>query len=608
MELLISAGVRASVLLALGLGLSALLARRSAAERRAVLVATAAAVLLMPVLLLTLPERPVVPLSPPAAGRLVAEALSLEPPSVSPPALAAPRAVHPVGRSLAETIALAWAAGAALALLRLAVGLARARALLRRARPLRPGVAESDELVGPLVGGWLRPLIVLPLAAREWTAERTQLVLSHELAHVRRRDGLALLVAELAGAVYWCQPLAWLLVARLRRECELAADEDVVAGGARASRYAEHLLAIARAARVRPTTFAMASRPSELARRIELLLSRDALPARPRLGRCLGLGAFGLSAIALIACAEVRPKPRSPASAPTPASAASAPELDPDIQALLEREAERARSEWQALRTALVVVSPGNGAVLGLSDDRAGLPIQPASTLKPLTVALALDAGSASAEQKFDCGSGRRAYGSEELYDARPYGMLSVAEIVQVSSNVGVSRIFDRLGAEAFEHGLGRFHIEAPPGLADSPLEGAMAAIGHRVQTTPLSLALAYAALANDGLYSGHGAGRAEGERVVRPETARAMTAILEGAVSAPRATGRAAQIPGVRVAGKTGTSDGAHHVASFVGYLPADAPRYVIYVGIESPIAGATGGTAAAPVFARLGQQLLVR
>jgi cell division protein FtsI (penicillin-binding protein 3) len=82
---------------------------------------------------------------------------------------------------------------------------------------------------------------------------------------------------------------------------------------------------------------------------------------------------------------------------------------------------------------------------------------------------------------------------------------------------------------------------------------------------------------------------------------------MLEAAVSGERATGKAAQLPGVRVAGKTGTSDDAGAVqASFVGWLPAEAPRFIVYVGIQSAAAEATGAHAAAPAFARLGQQLL--
>ena len=99
-------------------------------------------------------------------------------------------------------------------------------------------------------------------------------------------------------------------------------------------------------------------------------------------------------------------------------------------------------------------------------------------------------------------------------------------------------------------------------------------------------------------------------ERVISANTAREVRSMLEGAVSAERATGKAASVPGVRVGGKTGTSDDpdcetcAHSpgtFASFVGIVPIDSPRWVIYVGVGEPSQPGSGGTIAAPAFARI-------
>ena len=421
-------------------------------------------------------------------------------------------------------------------------------------------------------------------------------MLAHEFSHVRRRDGLALLVGELARVLYWFHPLAWLSLTRLRRESELAADEDVIAGGVRASAYAEHLLAVARTLVPRTDGVAMAGRPSELARRIELLVSRERLPARPSARTTLSICVAAALLVGFVACADA-------AKAPVPNNRApKVPSTHAGVQTIVEREAERARAEWRASRIAIVVLDPHSGEVRGLFDDGEGRPIRPASTLKPLTIALALDAGRITPEQRFDCGNGQRLYGAETLRDANPYGLLSVSEILAVSSNVGTSRVFDALGAPGLRDGLGRFGLAAPADIDAGTFRGAAAAIGHRLRTTPLALATAYAALANGGLRPSPGN---LGERLIAENTANSLRTMLEGAVSSERATGKAAQIPGLRVAGKTGTSDGEQVLASFAGFLPAEAPRFVIYVGIEGADRNASGATAAAPVFARIGRQL---
>jgi cell division protein FtsI (penicillin-binding protein 3) len=100
-------------------------------------------------------------------------------------------------------------------------------------------------------------------------------------------------------------------------------------------------------------------------------------------------------------------------------------------------------------------------------------------------------------------------------------------------------------------------------------------------------------------------------ERVVSLETAGAVMSMLERAVNGANATGKAARVPGVRVAGKTGTSalhepEGSQVYASFIGIVPVDAPRYVILVGAMDPAEGGWGGTVAAPAFARIATRAL--
>jgi hypothetical protein len=492
----------------------------------------------------------------------------------------------------------------------------RLRASAEQARPARPGVRVSAEVDAPVVVGVLRPLVLLPVASRKWSEERTHAVLLHEFSHVRRRDGLALFVSQLSCVLYWFQPLAWLARARLRRECELAADETVIAAGLRPSSYAQHLLEIARGA-VPIGGIAMAARPSELARRIQVLVGRERLPAPFTRAHALLLGSASVVVLACVACVGAEtPAGAKPALASTtmqPASGAPNKGVDARLQAIADDEARHVHSEWGAERVAILVLDPHTGTLLASSDDAPGKPILPASTLKPITIATALDADLITAEQRFDCGNGMRNYGSVVLRDWAPYGSLSTSEILTLSSNIGVSRIFDVLGGERLGDGLRRFRVGAPAEIPSGTMKGAVISIGEGSTTTPLALAAAYGVFANDGLLATPE--NTVGERVIKVSTAKTLRTMLEDAVSGERATGKSATVPGTRVGGKTGTSDdsdcescpqGHGTFVHFAGIVPIEAPRWVIYVGVGKPNREGSGGTIAAPVFSRVATRAL--
>ncbi len=144
-------------------------------------------------------------------------------------------------------------------------------------------------------------------------------------------------------------------------------------------------------------------------------------------------------------------------------------------------------------------------------------------------------------------------------------------------------------------------------------MKGAIIALGEGSTTTPFALASAYGVFANDGLLATGGS--AQPERVIKASTAKTVRAMLEGAVDSERATGKAAAVAGARVGGKTGTSDdpdcascvqGSGTFASFVGIVPIDAPRWVIYVGVGKPNKEGSGGTIAAPAFSRVATRAL--
>jgi beta-lactamase regulating signal transducer with metallopeptidase domain/tetratricopeptide (TPR) repeat protein len=144
---------------------------------------------------------------------------------------------------------------------------------LRLRREVR--LLRSPAISVPVVWGFFRPILLLPLSSTEWSSERLRVVLMHELAHVTRCDGVTLLLSRAAVAIFWFHPLMWSLERASRRECERACDDLVLAAGTKASEYAEHLLSIARALPhfdpFRSVTLAM-SRRSQLEGRLLSIL------------------------------------------------------------------------------------------------------------------------------------------------------------------------------------------------------------------------------------------------------------------------------------------------------------------------------------------------
>jgi len=150
---------------------------------------------------------------------------------------------------------LAWALGAGLFLLRLLIGVSRSWWVAHYAPPVavdgvgRVEIRESRWVRVPVITGLMRPAIILPLEAREWPGERVRVAVLHELAHWQRHDCRTRILEELVRSLYWFQPLVWYAVRQCRFEAERASDDMVLVAGTRASEYAGHLLAVARALR-----------------------------------------------------------------------------------------------------------------------------------------------------------------------------------------------------------------------------------------------------------------------------------------------------------------------------------------------------------------------
>ena len=269
---------------------------------------------------------------------------------------------------------------------------------------------------------------------------------------------------------------------------------------------------------------------------------------------------------------------------------------------------------------------------------------EPGSTLKALFAAAALDSHVVTAEEKIYCERGRYQIGRRTIHDHHPYEWLSFAEVIKHSSNIGVAKVAERLGQEAYSRYLRAFGLGQTTGI-DLPAESsgllpqakkwaritmATTSFGHGIAVTPLQLASVFATLANDGIlmrpYVVQEIRNRAGEvvkvnspqpvwRAVQADTAKQTVHMLEGVVekdgTAPRA-----RIAGFRVAGKTGTAQkinaqgkysNTDYIASFVGIVPADAPRFVIAVSIDEPTEnGHYGGQVAAPVFQEIATHAL--
>jgi beta-lactamase regulating signal transducer with metallopeptidase domain/Leucine-rich repeat (LRR) protein len=347
MGFLVDAALKGALVYAAGAALVVLLHRRTAATRHLTWSLTVAGVLGVPVLSACLPAR-VLPLAVRRGGAVAVRDAGARTGSAGPqaqrtvsgPAFALPledsrasgfRFEAPDGvRRLASNPAPAprvvpegrwafwvWAAGAVLFLLPTAAGLLSLWRLGRSSSPVPDGPAQRRlaELAGtlgvkrpvrlvqnpqramPMTWGLWRPYILLPAASESWTAERLEMVLMHELGHVRRGDFATGLLGRLACALHWFNPLAWIARARLRVEQEKACDDLALGQGLDPLDYADHLLEVVtlgvERAGGRSLASAMAS-PREIERRLRSILD----PARPRAARPPARRQVALAALA----------------------------------------------------------------------------------------------------------------------------------------------------------------------------------------------------------------------------------------------------------------------------------------------------------------------
>ncbi len=288
-------------------------APRRAAATPAVERARAAGVPASPEILrqlaLAVPEKTVLA---PEQDTLVPASAPIAPPVPAPARKPKPAPWLELGLAL-------WTAGALAVGARLFVGWSRVRRIGREARPIHDlewieerdaaarrlalsrnvEIVESAAVPVAMTSGLLRPLLLIGRAARQWAVERRRVVLLHELAHVKRSDWPALIVAELALAAYWFHPLAWWLNRRVRRDAETACDDLVIASGTKPSVYAGHLLGIFRSlgSPAHPTPALAIVRPHHFEERLRTILDPRATHGGESRGQAF-LGAVVLAGAA----------------------------------------------------------------------------------------------------------------------------------------------------------------------------------------------------------------------------------------------------------------------------------------------------------------------
>lgn len=388
-----------------------------------------------------------------------------------------------------------------------------------------------------------------------------------------------------------------------------------------------------------------------------LVLPLSALRAGPRAGAAAPPSEARDSGAAAAVVAQVKDEVRrffAHGGRPLPAGHRIELTLRPEVQAIVEEELDAAAAAQRPRGVSALVLDPRSGEILALSGRAAGgvkaplLSVQAAydtgSTMKPLTVAAALSRGAIRPDQTFFCENGRYAVNGAMMHDAAPHGDLRVDQILAVSSNIGAAKIYQALGKAALGGWLGRLRFGQAPELpllgiaAGSPVDdrrwtevqAASIAAGEGLSASPLQLAAAFAVVAGDGRYrtpvlvrSVRGAAGevlyqppTAAERVVEPAIAAEVRRLLLEVVQGAAGTGRLAAIPGVQVAGKTGTAskqgpDGRYvpgrYYASFVGAVPADSPRLLVLVGVdEAQGSSGMGSVVAAPVFQRIAARAL--
>jgi cell division protein FtsI/penicillin-binding protein 2 len=325
--------------------------------------------------------------------------------------------------------------------------------------------------------------------------------------------------------------------------------------------------------------------------------------------------------------------------------------IDHSLQGQVERVLQDTRQRWNAKSASAIVMDPRTGGILALADDpgydanrfpnvsadrertRAVTDTyEPGSTFKIVTISGALETGDITPKTKFKLPYSIQV-ADRKIHDAEQRGTqtMTTDQILSRSSNVGVVTIAEALGKNRISSWISRFGFGHRTGL-DFPGESrgivlppqrwsgstiGNVPIGQGIAVTPVQMVAAYGAIANKGVWiQPHLVERVQGEKPMQPKRRRILTTKTADEVRrmlrevVEEGSGTAAQVPGYRIAGKTGTAakpdaSGGYsktaYVASFVGFVPAKHPRLVILVKVDEPRGAIWGGVVAAPAFAEI-------
>lgn len=335
--------------------------------------------------------------------------------------------------------------------------------------------------------------------------------------------------------------------------------------------------------------------------------------------------------------------------------------IDYILQTIATEELRTAVRQYNAASGTVIILNPKTGEILAMANEPGFNPnrpgdfglqarrnravtdaYEPGSTFKIIPFAALLEHRRKTPDDLVFCEQGAFRFNGRRIKDSEPHGWLTVADVLAYSSNIGTVKLAQELGEKglyemAYRFGFGRETGVALPGENPGILRPinkwssfslASIAIGQEVSCNALQMALAYAAIANDGeLLRPQIVQRIEtpaGEveytmkpetvrRVMEPETAQMLRQLLIGVVE--KGTGQSARIPGLAIAGKTGTAqkqrpDGKGYseeefVASFIGFFPANDPQYLILVKLDTDRQHQWGSKTAAPTFKRIAQKI---
>jgi beta-lactamase regulating signal transducer with metallopeptidase domain/beta-lactamase class D len=470
--------------------------------------------------------------------------------------------------------------------------------------------------------------IVLPVSLLS-SSKNVKIAIAHEGQHHRNGDCLWAYFIEILRIIFWGNPgiTRWSRILSELQEC--SCDEVLVGKPCISPHDYGHCLFDV----VQAVSQCSAPTNREIACTVGMALGKDnedctfiirrismlsAYPLKPAKSIVLGIAFAGFSILAPICVAY---------SAVGSLTGSSTKEidtshLDPKMQHIAEQEIKTAVQQYHAKSGAIAIVNTKTGTVIAFAQSGKNINqnswksrmFSPGSTIKPFIAAAAIDSGASSETKSYDCQTPYSIEGKtfSDYYISK--GPTSLTQAIAKSSNVCLIKVAQETGLPVIRKKLTEFGFDMNTWWQANQSDAsqlAMAAVGGNIPVTMDSLTKSYALLANKGrLFKG------EETTIISPATTNSINHILENVVT--HGTAKLAAIPGVRVAGKTGTvaeDDNpakGEQLALFAGYLPANAPNYAMVVVIENGHLSqngkilTSGGELAAPVFRKVAMNSL--